>query len=227
MLLVVLWGFIAQCAQKKSRGTDPLSKRAAQIATGSNYGSDHPDGHYGIKILNIGPTGSKYTNSKRGEFGLLIFCIQILNDTIIPFDLDIQFPSKPIPLLPDSIVKVELFILPDFMIPDTTQNTANFAVIGIEDYFNSDSIDPGILKTTIQPQEHHTMYLGMLNESNMGYGTIRAQLFINGQEIEAPFMPVTSIETDQRGYKSLDLIYGIGYSPHNQHILIPCGQIIF
>ena len=182
-----------------------------------------------IKILNEGPAGSKFTNSKGEDDGFLVFRIQIFNDTIVPIDLEIKFPSKPVPLLPDSITKVEVYVLPDSITPDTIQNAANFGVIGIEDYFNSDLTDPGSLKTTIQPKEHHTLYLGMLyeSESKMGFGTFRAKLFLNGQDIDAPFLPVTSIKTEKTDSSYLDLIFGIGYTPHNQHTLIPCGQINF
>ena len=180
-----------------------------------------------IKILNEGPAGSKFTNSKGEEDGFLVFRIQIFNDKIVPIELEVRFPSIPVPLLPDSITKVEIYVLPDSITPDTLQNAANFGVIGIEDYFNSDLTDPGILKTTIQPKEHHTLYLGILMESEMGSGTIRGKVFLNGQDIDAPFLPVTSIKTEKTGSSSLELIYGIGYRPHNQYILIPFGQINF
>lgn len=150
------------------------------------------ESYHNIKILTNGPTGSKFTNSKRGEFGLLIYMIQIFNDSIVPIDLEVKFPSKPVPLLPDSMTKVEVYMLPDSITPDTIQNAANWGVIGIEDFFNSDLTDPGILKTRIQPKEHHTFYLGMLSESErkMGSGTTIAKLFLNGQAIDAPLSPV-------------------------------------
>ena len=182
-----------------------------------------------IKILNEGPTGSKFTNSKGEEETFLVFRVQIFNDTIVPIDIEVKFPSKPAALLPDSLAKVKVYVLPDSITPDTIQNAANFGVIGIENYFNSDLTDPGILKTTIQPKEHHTLYLGMLQEGKMGFGfgTYKAKLFLNGQDIDAPFLPVTYIKTEKTGSSSLDLIFGIGYTPHNQYTLIPCGQINF
>lgn len=187
------------------------------------------ESYRGIKILQEGPRGSKFTNSKRGEFGLLVFRIQIFNDTIIPIDLEVKFPSKLAALLPDSLAKVKVNMLPDSITPDTIQNDANFGVIGLEDYFNSDLTAPGILKTRIQPKEHHTLYLGMIEEGNMGFGfgTYKTKLFLNGQDIDAHFFPVTSIKTEKTSINSLDLIFGIGYTPHNRYTLIQCGQISF
>lgn len=180
-----------------------------------------------IKILNEGPTGSWFKNSKRGEFGVLIFRIQLLNDTIVPIDLELKFPSKPIPLLPDSTTKVEVFVLPDSITPDTLQNAVNFGVTGIAEYFNLERTEPDILKTRIEPKESHTLYLGMLAETKKEFGTFRAKLFFNGQNIDAPFLPIKSIKTEQTDRNSLDLIYGIGYSPHQQFTLIPSGHIHF
>jgi hypothetical protein len=234
--LLLFFSPFVQCAQEKSKSINQPSESGLMIESSLYQGTDITESYRGIKILNSGPTGSKFTNSKRGEFMLLIFCIQIINDTIVPIDLEIQFPLKPTPLLPDSLTKVELLLLPESITPDTIQNAFNWGIIGIEEYFNSNFTDPVILKTKILPKEQRILYLGMLSESNKKHGTFRANLFLNGQNIredhlffgsesDAPFLPATSIETEKTEYSSLELVYGIGFAPHNQYTLIPCGQI--
>ncbi len=224
VLGLLVWICLMHCQIGQSDTAQQLKLNTTSIANNQETLRSYPN----IKIINEGPTGSKFTNSKRGEFGLLVFRIQMVNDTIVPIDLELEFPSTPVPLLPDSITKVEVYVLPDSITPDTIQNNAaNFGVRGLADYFNSDFTDPGSLKIRIEPKEHHTLYLGMIAESKMGHGTFRTKLFINGQDIDAPFLPIRSIKTEKTDNRSLDLVYGIGFTPHKQYTLIPCGHINF
>lgn len=188
---------------------------------------DALESYHGIKILDEGPAGSKHTNSKRGEFGCTKFRITIFNDTIVPINLKIKFPSKSIHSLPKSLFKSQVWVLPDSLTPDTFQRAFNFGIIGLEDHFNSDFTDSRIVKTIIQPKKHHTFYLAMIGESPFERGSNYSKLLINGQAIDTPYIQGKSIKKEHSNSSSLELIFGIDHTPHNLYTLIPCGQIKF
>ncbi|MBT8266806.1 MAG: hypothetical protein HKN51_15815 [Saprospiraceae bacterium] len=185
------------------------------------------ENYRGIKILDEGPTGSKHTNSKRGEFGCSKFRITVYNDTILPIELEIKFPSQPTTSLPDPAFNNQYWVLPDSLTPDTFQNAWNFGIIGLEEHFNSDFTDSPIVKRTIQPKEYYTFYLAGIGETTFGSGQNYSKLFINGQKIDVPYLQGKSIKDENTESDSLNLVWGIGHSPHNLYTLIPCGQISY
>lgn len=188
---------------------------------------DALESYRGIKILDEGPTGSKHTNSYRGEFGCSKFRITIFNDTIVPIELVFQFPSKQVTSSPDTNFKVQGWVLPDELTPDTFQNAFNFGITGLEDHFNSDFTDPGMVKTTIQPKGHHSFYLAFIGESTFEFGSNYSQLFIHGQDVDVPYLPEESIKIERTSENVLDLVWGIGHTPHNLYTWIHCGQITY
>jgi len=179
----------------------------------------------GVKFINTGPRGGSYINSDSTEIRYTIFRVQIVNDTIIPLNLELNFPKKTIELLPDSSVLLNISIIPDSLTPDNIQNNLNFGVIGIEEFFESELSERYMLKTSIQPNEQHIVYIGIKFASELDNGTTRSILFINGQDIVAPFLPQKSIEINNKNPEILDLVYGIGVDPPNNYNLIPCGKI--
>lgn len=185
------------------------------------------ESYRGIKILDEGPAGSKHTNSKRGEFGCTKFRITVYNDTIVPIELEIKFPSQPTTSLPDPAYKNQYWVLPDSLTPNTFQRTRNFGITGLEEHFNSDFTDSRIVKKTIQPKDHYTFYLAGMGESPFGSGQSYSKLFINGQKVEVPYLQGKSIKGENTDSSSLMLVWGIGHMPHNLYTLIPCGQISY
>ncbi|MCR9287435.1 MAG: hypothetical protein NXI23_08640 [Bacteroidetes bacterium] len=187
---------------------------------------DTLESYRGIKILDEGPAGSKHTNSTRGVFGCTKFRITIFNDTIVPIDLEIKFPPKQVPSLPDSLIKVQYWVLPDALTPEIPIRGFNFGITGLEEHFNSDFTDSGIVKITIQPKEYHTFYLAGIGEGPFERGSSYSKLFINGQDIDVPYIQDKSVKKENSN-GSLELVFGIGHTPHNLYTLIPCGQINF
>ena len=181
----------------------------------------------GIKILDEGPAGRKHFNSYRGEFGCSKFRITIYNDTIFPIELKVKFPSQPVSSLPDSLVKVQYWILPDSLTPNSFLNARDFGITGIEDHFNSDFTAPGFVKAMIQPREHYTFYVAGMGKGPFGRGSSYSKLFINRQNIDVPYLQGKSLKMDNIDSNSFDLVWGIGHTPHNLYTLIPCGQIDF
>ncbi|MBT8375498.1 MAG: hypothetical protein KJO22_01390 [Bacteroidia bacterium] len=167
----------------------------------------------GVLVLNSGPKGGNYTNSFGDEIRYTIFRVQVINDTIIPIELDFALPKNPIALLPDSKVILDIFLLPDSLTPKGLQDNLNFGITGIDTFFESKVKNTSVVKTFIQPNEHYIFYIGILFKSEITNGTTRSKLFINGQNIDAPFLPFTKIESDLKENNILELVYGIGVDP--------------
>lgn len=189
--------------------------------------AESSDSYAGITILNSGPRGGGYTDSTGRKFEFRIFRIPVFNDTVVSAELTIHFFSDSFALLPESANYLRVFLFPDTMTPDTMQEVYNFGVTGIESFLDKDLNKPTILKTTIQPEEEHILYIGVLfNNVGLG-GHTRARLFINGQNINDSFFPDSAIKTSTKSRNELDLIFGIGVDQPHHYSLIPCGQIIY
>ena len=184
------------------------------------------ESYRGIKILDEGPAGRKHNNSKRGEFGVTKMRITIINDTIVPIELEVKFPPNQSSSIPEPSYKVQIWILPDELTPKNFVNARDFGIVGLEEHFNSDFTDPGFVKTIIQPKEDYTFYIASMGESPFTFGSSYPKLFINGQDVDTPYLQDKSIKTTNTD-GSLDLIFGIGHTPHNLYTLIPCGKITF
>jgi hypothetical protein len=213
---------LTNCQNGQSRVTqqqEPIQIPIAKIL-------DTLESYRGIKILDQGPAGSKHTNSKRGVFGCTKFRITIFNDTIVPIDFEMKFPPNQVPSLPDPLIKVQYWVLPDSLTPEIPIRAFNFGITGLEEYFNSDFTEPGIVKITIQPKKYHTFYIAGIGEGPFERGSSYSKLFINGQDIDVPYIQNKSIKKENSD-GSLELIWGIGHTPHNLYTLIPCGHIKF
>lgn len=151
----------------------------------------------------------------------------MINDTVVPAELTINFLSDSVALLPESENYLRVFLFPDTMTPDTMQEVYNFGVTGIESFLDNELNKPTILKTTIQPEEEHILYIGVLFNTDGLVGLTRAKLFINGQNINDSFLPVNSRKTSTKNRNELDLIFGIGVDPPHNYSLIPCGHIVY
>lgn len=215
--------FQAQCQSSPSmvnqaNTLDELSEKAkTDLANLSSY--------RGIKILDVGPTGRRHHNSKRGEFGCTKFRITIYNDTIIPIELKVDFPAHQVTSLPDPLMKDQYWVLPESMTPDSFRNARDFGIIGLEEHFNTDDTDSRIVKTTIQPKQQYTFYMAGMGESPFERGSSFGKLYINGQDVDIPYIKGKTIKPVNPQENTLDLVWGIGHTPHNLYTLISCGQI--
>jgi hypothetical protein len=174
--------------------------------------TQHSDTHSGVTILTVGPRGGDYTDSTGKEFGFRIFRTHIINDTIIPIELTLNFPSDSVALPIDSITSlgitksdryVRVFLFPQTMAPAKKEEVYNYGVTGIESFLDTELSKAAILKITIQPKQNLTLYIGALLYP--AFGQARAKLFINGQ----------------------NLVYRISIEPPLDSALISCGQIVF
>ncbi|MDX1630201.1 MAG: hypothetical protein R3345_15935 [Fulvivirga sp.] len=182
------------------------------------------EGNSHIRILNTGPRGGVYESSAGDTFRYTVFRIQLFNDTIIPVKLDIHFPEKPIALLPDSTIVLDVFRLPDEFTPDSIQDVFNFGV-EMEDFFESGINKKSPFETSILPNEQQTLYVGILYVSNIPDGRTRAKLFLEGHDKDAPYFPVHSVEEYKVDNSPINLVYGISFDAPNYYAFIPCGSI--
>ena len=172
----------------------------------------HSDTHSGITLETIGPRGSAYTDSTGKEFGFRVFRTHIINDTIMPIELTINFSNDSIVLTADSIpslhlpksdMYIKVFLFPQSMRPDKQEEVYNYGIAGIESFLDTGLSKPTMLKATIQPKEDYFLYIGaLLYPSSFA---VRSNLFLSGQ----------------------NLTYEISINPPPDSALIPCGHIIY
>ncbi len=173
----------------------------------------HSDRHNGITILTSGPRGGTYTDPTGKEFGFRIFRTHIINDTIVPAELTINFSNDSIALIPnDSIPSlnipasgryVKVFLFPRSMTPGKQEEVYNYGITGLESFLDTCLGKPTMLKITLQPKQDYILYTGALLYP--AFGRARSKLFINGQ----------------------NLVCKILVEPPPDSALIPCGQIVF
>ena len=173
----------------------------------------HSDTHSGITILTIGPRGGEYTDPTGKKFGYRVFRTRIINDTIMPIELMINFsndsvvlpPTDSIPLLgiPKSDRYVRVFLFPSSMTPDKQEDVYNYGLTELESFLNTGLSEPKMQKITIQPKQDYFLYIGTLLYPSSG--SARSKLLIAGQ----------------------NLVYKIIIAPPLDSALIPCGQIVF
>ncbi|MBC7861750.1 MAG: hypothetical protein IAF38_02175 [Bacteroidia bacterium] len=184
--------------------------------------------HFAVSILNEGPNGSVYTDSAGKNFAFRSYRACIINDTIIPIELAINFAADSVALLPKSDRYLRVFLLPDTMTPDKLYDfEANngFVSEGLKSFLNTGLTKATILKTTIKPKENYYVNIGTLFYPSGGL--TGAGLFINGRGHTIPFVPTQATKTDAKNKTEQGLIFGIGIDPPHNYSLIPCGQIVF
>lgn len=207
-IVLILLTFICSCSDQA-----PNSDKAS-----------HSDTYCGITILNGGPKGSGYTDATGKKFLFRIFRARVINDTIIPIELTINFPGNPVALLPRSESYLRIFLLGDTTTLDKPDDY-NYGVTGVKSFLDTDLNKSTLLKITILPNEEYILHIGVL--SDPGAGRTLSKLFINGQDLDISFLPVKPVKINTKNRNKLDLVFGIGINPPRNYSLIPCGQIVF
>lgn len=214
---------LTSCIQTKNKKTEIEATLEKKTITRSNT-QKNSDSTGGVQIITTGPRGGSYLGSKGEEFRYAVFRIQIINDTIIPINLEFKLPSNQISLLPDSTVALKVFLIPEQFTPNSIKDTFNFGV-RMEELFESGNNQQFVLETSIQPEVPLIVFIGILFESQLMNGITRTQLFVEGHDDDAPFYPVKSSEHYDIDTNALNLYYGISFDPPNYYISLPCGQI--
>jgi hypothetical protein len=157
--------------------------------------------------------------------------VHVVNDSTIPAELELGFPSGPITMLPDTNYSRHVFLFPEEMCPGTARDPFNFGIAGVEAFLSTWTITPTSLRRSIPAGEEHVLYIGTVRSLNGPHhekgGVLRAELFIEGQRPQRPYFPEGSIPVDTRNKNELGLVFGLGMTPPKDYVLIPCGRIVF
>ena len=213
---------LASCKQTQDR--EPVTQQQADIHTETSIRTKKVEKTDSIRILNTGPRGGAYQNSKGDNFRYTVFRVEVLNHASQPIQLDLNLPKSPTGLLPDATIVFQVFLVPEKYTPDTIQDTFNFGA-KLEALFESGDPYQFELSTAIEPNNHQTLYIGILLKSQIIDGATRAKLFVEGQDQDAPFIKVVSQNNYKLQNKPINLVYGVSVASAKYHTLIPCGQI--
>ena len=200
-----------------------------------SYGKIPSNTFHGVTIVNSGPRGSGYTDSEGKNFHFRIFRVHVINDTIIPAEVTVNFPSDSVALLPGSSTHLRIFLFPDTLTPDIPMAEYNFGVSGIDHFLGAGLNKPSTFTTTLQPKQECFLYIGVLVNAKGVGGLTRGKLAFSGQKInislpidlDTIILPADSIKSDTENKDRRDLVFGIGIDPPDNYLLIPCGQIVF
>jgi len=154
---------------------------------------------HGVIIQNSFPKGDGYADSNGKIYGVAIFWTRIINETVNPLELKINFPADSLVILssPDSYLK--LFLLPDTLTLDKV-SSYGYGVTDLKSVLDTGLKKPTMLQRTIDPQEECLFYVGV--HYLKGGGVTRTGLVLKEQNL---FYKI-SIDLDST--------------------LIPCGHII-
>lgn len=138
------------------------------------------DNYGGVTFVTIGPRGGGYVNPAGNNIGYRIFRVQIINDSIVPIDFDINFSKDSVTLLPKSHGFVKVFLFPRSMTPDK-QDEFDFGITGLKPFLDSVSNKPTSLKMTIQSKKEYVFYIGVLLYQTDG--VVRAKFSANEKNL--------------------------------------------
>ena len=155
-----------------------------------------------VTMLTSLPKGGSY-NSNGRILGYRIFSSSVINNTLVPMELNINFPSDSL-AMPNSDKYLKFFLPPD-EISSTKNSEYNYGEKGIKSFFDGTTRSIN-LKTLIKPGEKYLFNSGVFFYP--GYGVARARLFTS-----------TSKDTAK-----LALSYSVSIGSNS--LSIPCGEII-
>ncbi|HEX5002673.1 MAG TPA: hypothetical protein VFW78_09250 [Bacteroidia bacterium] len=193
---------LSACQQSTGNGDTTIHQTTATSSSSPNI-PETSDTYNGFTIVNKGPRGGGYTDPAGHPLGYRIFRVQLINDSLVPLDFNINFTSNDVPLRPKSDGHLKVFLFPKSMTPDK-QEEYDFGITGLPAFLDTGLREPTKLQITIQPKKEYVFYVGaLLYYSN---GSARAKLIASGQY----------------------LIYKIDINePPPVSAEIPCGQFRF
>ncbi|MFL5765722.1 MAG: hypothetical protein ACJ77K_17380 [Bacteroidia bacterium] len=183
-------------------------------------GQDKTDGYFGVQIKNYLPTGSGYVDSAGGRQGYRSIIVDITNDTLVPFNLKIEFPGKYIDLYPSKNSKYKVFILPDSLAKEKESDSYDSINKPLKLYLDKVIYESSTLEKVIKPGETYSLRLGFLISPD---GITRAELFSKGHALKLS-IPNKTVNL-KNNKDDLDLMLGITLD--KEYSTISCGQISF
>lgn len=127
----------------------------------TQYGYTDPMGA-GLTIQNSFPKGvTKYTDPDGEVYNYAVFWTWIINETVDPFELTIDFPVDfyELPSLPGKYFKI---LIPSDTLTTEKVNLFNYGLTDLEPFLDSNIHKPASLKKTIDPKRSGGFYIVML-----------------------------------------------------------------
>ena len=142
----------------------------------TQYGYTDPMGA-GLTIQNSFPKGvTKYTDPDGEVYNYAVFWTWIINETVDPFELTIDFPvdSYELPSLPGKYFKI---LLPSDTMTLDKEPLHDYGLTNF--FFDSSTHKPSFLKRKINPKESSGFYVVILFDNGVP-GPVRTGLSIKG-----------------------------------------------
>lgn len=132
-----------------------------------------------IRVYNSYPRGGAYNNSGQKD-GYRIFWTSIVNESITPLKLTVEFPVDSFPTLTSTNAYIKALIPPNTMTPEKLE-LFDFGVTNIKSLLDNGFKKPTKLEITLNPKEEYFYYtLFLFHESE---GTARSALVLKGQNL--------------------------------------------
>ena len=157
----------------------------------------------GVVIQNSLPLGGPYIDPTGKRFGYAIFWTRVINKTVTPLEIKINFPADSFTIFPSPDSYLKLFLPPGEMTLDK-ESLLDYGATGLKSFMDTDLHKPTMLQRIIHPKEECLFYIGMLFRVPDN-GPVRTGLVLKGQ----------------------DLFYRISIAKQIESALIPCGRITF
>lgn len=179
-----------------------------------------PNKYFGVQIKNHLPTGSIFIDSSGQRLGYRSIVADITNDTLVPINLQIEFPNKHIDLYPSTNNTCKVFLLPDSMTREKEYDYNDSLTKGLKLAIDEGIYESLTLKKVIKPGETYKLRLGFLISPD---GLTRAEIFSNGHKHNLA-IPDSAIKFSVNK-SGIDLLLGV--TLFNDYSTISCGQISF
>ena len=160
--------------------------------------------HLGLYIENGPRQGFQYFDKDSTEFNYRYFTIKIVNDTLIPFDVEIDLTGRNA-IRVDSFVST-VFLLPRHLTPEE-QQFDSFISPELKKFLDEDTGKPEKLNKLLNPDEKLVVTFGVLTN-------------VNDFDPTRPFETRLVPSKKNSGEVSLSLKL-------NDRVIIPCGSVLF
>ena len=128
----------------------------------------------------IEPNGTQYTDSSGKRYAFAVFWTRIINETNLPFELNINIPADSFAIFTPLDSYLRLF-LPTETIAFDKLSKFNYGLTDIKSYLDANLDKASLLQKTINPNEEHIFYIVTL--SYQVGGTPRAALILKEQDL--------------------------------------------
>lgn len=203
---------------KNQKGIRHLGNRSGNIS----FIPEVIDLHRGVSIINTGPRGGVYIDSKGRALNYRVFRVQLFNDTTCPIQIKLNISNLSYKLFPDSTQSVNLFLFPDSLYPYENRDTLNFGLKSSELYLETALKKTSIYEKTLQPDETGFIYFGCIMD-----GIARAKLFFEGQSVKDSFLKIGHKNINSKKSDSMHVFFGLANIDPYSKIIIPIGELIF